>query len=237
MTKRDVEIINEVCRVEERWVFPETIVFAPARNTVRHLLASMTTLRDSGIRFDSALGLQSTGDAVLGVVDRTNISKEKLLTAQMLKEAGLPMPSEMIIGLPGWTVASVACDLHFAFDQELQLRVHVLQLLANSPMADDDWCRMHGLVFDDDGFVVQSNTFDEADLAHMRVLVRSHLIVDHFAVFNMLVPWLHPVTHEPYDLLPPSPPLRHSSGSSKSTPPGCRSSLSTGWTSGTRPRD
>lgn len=190
-TKRDAELIDAISVNKESSGHPYAVSFAPAKNTVRHLVRIMETLRASGIEFETSIGVQSFDPTTLDAVNRSNISTDRMWElSRELRERDLPLPFELIVGLPGQTADTLAADLQLMFDAEVSVRTHNLRVLPNAPIGDPDYQRKFDLKVDSDGYASSSSTFAPDERDEMTRLIRMAAIIDHFAVLRLVARWL-----------------------------------------------
>jgi hypothetical protein len=144
MFKRDVEIAQHVADLCTAQGHPKAFGVSYAKNTVKHLQQIIRILSDAGIMSQGVLSLQSMDTDTLAAIHRSNIKTERYdALADEMRHAELPLMVELMMGLPGQTVASVADDLQQCIDREVPARVNRTTLLVNSPMNDPEYLAEH----------------------------------------------------------------------------------------------
>jgi radical SAM superfamily enzyme YgiQ (UPF0313 family) len=138
--ERDLEIAEHFGRVRREFGFPTHITCSLTKNGSPRVPEMARIWRDSGIDHVSVLSIQTTDEDTLNILKRRNIktqSFEKQISA--LRKLGVPMTAELMIGLPGQTVASFKRDLQFLADKDIVVTAYLTRLLPNSEMADPDY--------------------------------------------------------------------------------------------------
>jgi hypothetical protein len=178
--QRDVEITEHIARMKDRYGFPQEVRTNFAKNTNKHLEKIIRILIDAGIATEAVLSLQTSDSVTLKAIRRSNIKTEKYdeLAATFRRER-LPMATELMMGLPGSTVASLDQDLQRCIDHEMPARVYRTELLVNSPMNAPEYRDEYDIAVEigDDHPVGQSgrkrpllvstSSYSEADLREM----------------------------------------------------------------------
>ncbi len=184
---RDVEIAAKVVECRERYGFPKQFYCCFAKNTTKYTSQICQMLWDAGIGFFPVIALQSMDDDVLAVVDRSNIKTAAYDDlAGHLRGLGATVFVELMMGLPGSSLATFANDLQGCIDREVYAVVYDTMVLPNSPMNAPEYREAHRLEIADvavgEGatrrLVAASATFTRADYDLMRR--RRHL----FRVFE-----------------------------------------------------
>jgi len=141
---RDVDIARKVVECHEQYGFPKSFSSCFAKNTIKYTAEICTLLWNAGITFHPVVALQTTDDAVLAAVDRSNIKTEAYDNlADHLRDLGATVGTELIMGLPGSSLATFANDLQGCIDRELFATVYETVVLPNSPMNDPAYRATH----------------------------------------------------------------------------------------------
>ncbi|HWJ64789.1 MAG TPA: radical SAM protein [Acidimicrobiales bacterium] len=181
---RDVEIARAIADTRRRSSHPEWVSFTPAKNTTKHLIPIMDEFRRAGVVPTMSISLQTIDEPTLDAIERRNISTQHFLElAADHRRHGHPLQSDLLLGMPEQTFDSYRRDLQFNLDHEILVRTWPVQLLPNAPMNDPAYRERHGIVADEHGVVLSTNSLDEADLARMYRLRRAHVT---FEVFGLL---------------------------------------------------
>jgi hypothetical protein len=144
-------------------------------------------LARSGVITSAGLSFQSLDPGVLEVIDRQNIKTERFDDlAKAFRRAGLPMYTDLILGLPGSSRTTFKNDLQEASDRELHARVFHTQLLMNSPMNAPEYRAEHGIVARPGTPVRSTRTYTEDDWFEMRRIRGAFLVADRFGALRQV---------------------------------------------------
>lgn len=136
---RDVELADWVIAAFRRHGYPRAFNYSAAKNNPDRSVQIGLKFAAAGLRPGHALGIQHTDPEVLAATDRRNISFAKQMkAAQELKQQGIIVVPQVIMGMPGDTyekwktcLATVmSCGMHDMF------LMYPYQLLPNAPAAD-----------------------------------------------------------------------------------------------------
>jgi radical SAM superfamily enzyme YgiQ (UPF0313 family) len=141
---RDVDIARKVVELKEKYGYPVVWESSYAKNTVKHLREIIEILTRGGVLSTGTLSLQSVDQPTLDAIKRSNIKVEKYddLAVEFAKQ-GLPLVVELMMGLPGSTLASFIGDLQQTIDREVKARANPTEVLMNSPMNAPDYKEHH----------------------------------------------------------------------------------------------
>lgn len=136
-TPRDVEIARWIADVRTRYGAPHTVIASFAKNTTDHIVEIVDCWRRAGIAADGLTAIQTVDEVTLRNVRRQNIgiAAHDELT-ERFRERRLPLLTDLLIGLPGATIASFKVDLQRCMDLEVTPRIAEVEVLPNSPMND-----------------------------------------------------------------------------------------------------
>jgi hypothetical protein len=197
--ERDVEIAQAVARLKNRYDSPKVFVTNYAKNTVKHLATIVSTMVDAGILAEGLLSLQTHDAETLATVKRSNIKLEKYdQLANEFRQAGLPLYIDLMLGLPGSTVASFSNDLQECIDREVTGKVFPTQMLVNSPMNEPAHRTEHRIEIAGDAvktaglrgvqpLVVASESFTRADYERMNELRLVYVLAENFGVLRQVM--------------------------------------------------
>jgi hypothetical protein len=184
---RDVEIAERVTAVRAETSFPAGFGANFAKNTVKHLGPIIRTLVEGGIVNRGLLALQTMDERTLATIERANIKVERYdAIAAEMRAAGLPFAVELMMGLPGATVASFTDDLQQCIDREVEGTVNPTTVLLNSPMNAPDYRAEHGIETameiapGNHALVVATATFTREDYHRMSAIRRAFLAAENF---------------------------------------------------------
>jgi hypothetical protein len=130
----------------------------------------------------------------LDAVERTNIKLDKYEElAQTFRDAGLPLLIELIMGLPGATVASFKDDLQGCIDRDVETRINVAEMLGNSPMNEPSYrerfqIKTKNPVLDagKSSLVVSTSTFTRDEYDEMDRLRNFYTLCEDFGVLRQI---------------------------------------------------
>lgn len=187
---RDLQIAQHIVDLRRSLGSPETVLVSFAKNQTHRAVDIVRTWIDGGVVTEGSIALQSSDEATLDAVHRRNIKVEQYdeLTAEF-RRLGLPLAVDLMLGLPGSTVASFRSDLQRCVDGELTARVYPTVVLPNSPMNEPAYREKHRIQTDHNDVVVSCSSFDDDDYRAMLRLRRLHRAGDHFGVFRYVARW------------------------------------------------
>ncbi|WP_438021201.1 radical SAM protein [Sorangium sp. So ce315] len=169
--ERDVEIARMVADARRRHGFPRQFLVNYAKNATARLAEIVRILRDADVAAEGVLSMQTTDEATLSIVRRSNIKTRKYdELIDVFRHLKLPVTTDLMMGLPGSTVDSFAGDLQRCIDRAVPARVYHAQVLANSPMADPVYREKYCIETDDNDNVVSTFSFTRDDLRAMKRL-------------------------------------------------------------------
>ncbi len=189
---RDVDITRHIAELRQRVGAPYAVVFNLAKNTAKYSKQIIEIMVAGDVHPIVASSAVQTHDPVtLRAVRRENISLEKYdEIAETFTEVGLPLATDLLVGLPGATVESFKDDLQQCFDREVTPRAMEVILLPNSPMNDPDYRAEHEIEVDHRNVVVGTSSYTRADydrMLRLRLLFRA---ADHFGVLRHVLRYL-----------------------------------------------
>lgn len=145
---RDVELTEALIRTKERHGRPVQFRAAFAKNSNDLIFELSRRLAGAGMLKATTLALQSMDDQVLTLIKRKNIKQTRLAELSARYEAaGIPTYAEIIVGLPGETLAGFVQGLDALLDlgQHDGVTVYLCMLLENTEMASEESRRLHGI--------------------------------------------------------------------------------------------
>lgn len=203
LLERDVEIAKRICDIKKRTEFPQRMILTFAKNIKARVVEIVKMMVDAGLLADGIVSLQSSDAATLHAIRRTNIKTseyEKLRRA--FAEKDLPLTAELMLALPGSTVASFKADLAYHFDLPIEVFVHRTVMLPNSPMADPRYQREHEIEIDERKRVVATATMSRTDVEIAETICRLFQGVHRFGILRYVVRWFQwEKGLEPLDLI------------------------------------
>jgi radical SAM superfamily enzyme YgiQ (UPF0313 family) len=199
--ERDVAIAEKVAEMKAKYGYPRVFGANYAKNTVKHLKKIIGIMVEADILSHGIVSLQSMDADTLDAVERSNIRLDKYEElASEFRRAKLPLFVDLMVGLPGQTPASFRSDLQECIDREVQVRIPITELLANSPMNDPEYrAKFHIETQAPVGdlvsapLVISTSTFTRQDYDNMRDLRRVFLLCEDFGAFRQIARY---VRHE-----------------------------------------
>ncbi|MBQ3006662.1 MAG: radical SAM protein [Clostridia bacterium] len=147
--KRDIGIIDYLIETKEKTGFPERLRINYSMQKPETVFEISRKLEKHGLSKEGAtLSFQSLSPEVLKNIGRKNMSMEKFSELlEMYTREGITTYSELIIGLPGETYDSFCKGIGtlLAAGQHRLITVYNCEVLPNSPMADPQYIKKHGI--------------------------------------------------------------------------------------------
>jgi radical SAM superfamily enzyme YgiQ (UPF0313 family) len=191
LLERDVEIARHICEVKKRTGFPRRMILTFAKNVKSHVVEMVRLMVDAGLLAQGIISLQTSDAATLRVIRRTNIKTteyEKL--RHEFAQSNLPLTVELMMALPGSTIAALKGDLSYHFDLPIEVFVHRTVMLPNSPMADHNYRREHRIEIDEQKRVIATATMGAADIETAEIICRVFQGVHRFGILRYILRWL-----------------------------------------------
>ena len=148
MNKRDEEIADYLVDLKKRTGYPEKFRTCFGKNTDDKIFKIGALFHQHGLEKGITLARQSNDPTVLKNIKRDNISMETYRNLQARFNAtGVPIYSEMIIGLPGETRETWKRGIDELLRAGLknQLFMYFAQILPNTDMADPEYRKQFGI--------------------------------------------------------------------------------------------
>ncbi|MCB1705578.1 MAG: radical SAM protein [Halioglobus sp.] len=188
---RDVDIARKAAALKNATGYPRGFGGNYAKNTVAHLRQIIDVLAEGKILTLGSLSLQSMDEVTLNTINRSNIKTEKYdALAVEMRRSALPLTIELMMGLPGSTLASFREDLQQCIDRELPARVNMTTLLVNSPMNEPSYVEAHQiktsvpLAPGNLATLASTASYTEADLSQMQALRSAYIFFENFGVLR-----------------------------------------------------
>lgn len=188
---RDLEIARILVDLRRRYGAPHTVLVSFAKNQTMRAVDIVRTWIEGGIVTEGSIALQTSDESTLRAIRRANIKVERYdeLT-EAFQRLGLPLAVDLMMGLPGSTLAGFRSDLQRCIDRELTARIYPTVVLPNSPMNESGYRTEHAIRVDDSGVVIGTSSFDDAGYDAMLRLRRVYRAADHFGVLRHVARWL-----------------------------------------------
>jgi radical SAM superfamily enzyme YgiQ (UPF0313 family) len=160
--ERDIEFAEKAVELNRACGSPATMGVFLAKNSPERVGRVVRILHSRKMLVDAVASLQSTDKVVLENIKRSNIKEsayENLIS--VYHDIGLLPSTDILVGMPGQNVQSLKNDLQFAFDRHVVVRTFLVQILPNSPMADEAYMEKYNIVMDEEGYVESADGFDK----------------------------------------------------------------------------
>ena len=182
---RDVEVAEGLADLRRRRGTPTGLGFTPPKNTTRHISRILDEVMAAGYLVSTAISLQTTDEATLAAVDRSNIATDTYLAlAADLRRRGHPLMGDLLLGLPGQTYDAYKADLQFFADHQIMARTWALKVLPNAPMNEPRYRERFRIRIDDRGVVSSTAQMPPRDLARAVGLRTVEIIANRLGVLR-----------------------------------------------------
>ena len=148
MLNRDQEIAQIIVDVKKKFGYPQKFRTCYGKNTDAKIFKIGNLFHEHGLEKGVTLARQSNNKETLKHINRSNIKLSTFDTLQTLySERGIPIYSEMILGLPGETKESWIQGLEDLMEvaPKNQTFIHLCQILPNTEMAAPDYRKQHAI--------------------------------------------------------------------------------------------
>lgn len=145
---RDESLIESLIQVHRQTGFPRDIHTQSAKNATERVYRIQKRLSEAGLSRGATLSFQTLDTQALRDIQRENISLASYRELQRrFKQEGVPTYTDLLIGVPGESLASFAAGLEAVIrgGQHEQVRFYEISLLPNAPMAQPEYRRQHQL--------------------------------------------------------------------------------------------
>ncbi len=189
--RRDVEIAEHLAALRAETGLPINVSVTLAKNTTKHFTAIMDVLLDAGIAVSTSLAVQTRDETILELVDRSNISTQRYLdVARRLRQRGLTLYGDLLIGLPGQTIDTYKADLQFMLEHEIIARSWPTLVLPNSPMNRPEYRARFGIELNEQRVMVASSSFTQSDWHHMLRLRFANTVFEQYGLLRHVARYL-----------------------------------------------
>jgi radical SAM superfamily enzyme YgiQ (UPF0313 family) len=168
---RDVAIAEKICETKSKYGYPRDVIVNYAKNATSRLADIIRLFKEAGLAAVGIISIQTHDPQTLSNVNRANIRTDRYEELiEIFRNQGLPVSSDLLIGLPGTTIASFKADLQFFIDRQVHTVAYPLMVLPNSPMGERSYMEKFGIKLDPNGYVLSTNSFSGLDLWHMKMM-------------------------------------------------------------------
>lgn len=188
---RDIEIAEHIATTKAKYGAPREVVVNYPKNATDKIADIVRIFAAAGICGQGIISIQTTDPTTLAVIRRDNIKTKKYdELGEIFRRENLPLSTDLMVGLPGATVASFKADLQYYFDDDVGVKAYRTQLLPNSPMADPDYLAEHRIRVDDSNYLVSTRSYSEADLSEMMAIWSAFDLADGYSVLRYVLRYL-----------------------------------------------
>ena len=189
--ERDVAIAAMIVAAKERTGYPRELYINYAKNVTTHVADIVKMLCQAGLTTQGLVALQTTDADTLQAVQRTNIKTDQYdALVSLFRAEGLPLATDLMLGLPGATVTSFKRDLQRCFDADIGVKVYPTQLLPNSPMADPAYRARYQIEVDATQTVIGTASYRPADLQVMKHIWRLYTVCESYGMLRYVLRYL-----------------------------------------------
>lgn len=170
---RDVEIARIIAESKKRTGYPKRLTVQYAKNTHQHLVEIIEIFLEAGLISTGIVSLQTRDPKTLEIVRRKNIkTREYDKLKSEFQKRGLPLATQLMIGLPGATISAFKDDLRAYFDEPIETQIFRTIMLVGSPMADPAYREAHRIRVREDGLVTETATMTSQEYDDATLLAR-----------------------------------------------------------------
>ncbi len=188
---RDIEISQFIVDTKQKYGYPQEIVVNYTKNSTWRLVEIIKIFTAGGIIGQGIISIQTTDEKTLEVINRKNIRTQRYdELAEAFTELNLPLSTDLMIGLPGMTLASFQADLQRYIDMDVSVKAYPTQLLPNSPMADPEYIQKYAIKADEHSFLTSTYSYTEADLNKMKALYEVYVMADGYGLLRYVMRYL-----------------------------------------------
>lgn len=185
MLERDVAVTEKIAELKREHGYPRSVGINYAKNQVKYLRDIIRIMADVEILTEGKVSLQSMDETTLKVIDRSNIKLSKYNElASEFRRAKLPLAVEIMIGLPGATVAAFRNDLQECTNRDVRVMLNTTTLLPNSPMNDPQYREEHGIVALPGEMLTQTASYTREEWEHMNELKMAYYLLDSYGLMR-----------------------------------------------------
>ncbi|MFK7977162.1 MAG: radical SAM protein [Halioglobus sp.] len=185
MLERDVAVTEKIAALKREHGYPRSVGINYAKNQVKYLRDIIRIMADVEILTEGKVSLQSMDETTLQVIDRSNIKLSKYNElASEFRRAKLPLAVEIMIGLPGATVAAFRNDLQECTNRDVRVMLNTTTLLPNSPMNAPEYREEHGIVALPGEVLTETASYTREEWEHMNELKMAYYLLDSYGLMR-----------------------------------------------------
>jgi hypothetical protein len=193
--ERDVEIAERISALKAEYGYPQFVGNNYAKNTVKHLSKIIEIFTDAGIVAEGKMSMQTFDEGTLTTIRRKNIKIERYNDLSVeFRRNDLPMSVDIMMGLPGSSMATFKNDLQACIDRDLRAVVHSTVLLPNSPMNEPAYREENGITARPGEEVRETATFTTEEWDEMFRLRMAFWLFENFGVLRQVATYVRSET-------------------------------------------
>jgi radical SAM superfamily enzyme YgiQ (UPF0313 family) len=147
MFSRDPEIARIYADAKKKYGYPEKFRVCYGKNAEESVFETASILAEAGLSKSVTLSPQTRNQKALEIIGRKNIRNDYFDKMQERYEnAGIPVYSELILGLPGETYESFKDGLLQTMKSGNQLFVYLCECLPGTKLADPEFMKENGII-------------------------------------------------------------------------------------------
>jgi putative methyltransferase len=137
--KRDVEVAKHIVETKKEYGYPKGIIYQSAKNQTEQVVDVADVLYNGNMTSGHMISVQSTDDVVLNNIMRSNLPTDKQkIIASKLRERGVPVKSQIIVGLPGDDLIKLKRSVADLYEMGVSREIEnfIFGLFPNAPAAE-----------------------------------------------------------------------------------------------------
>jgi len=146
--KRDIDLTAEMVKTKQHYGYPQKFRASYAKKSDLKVFEIAKLLNSAGMSKGVTLSMQSMDPHTLDIIKRKNIAIDDFRPlVEKYREHGIPTYTELIIGLPGETLASYKAGIETLLQggQHDNLVIYTCMVLRNSEMANPTHIAAQGI--------------------------------------------------------------------------------------------
>ncbi len=218
--ERDNEIVDYLVSTKEKTGYPERLRINYSKSNTQRVFEINKKLEQHNLSREGAtISFQSLNPETLKNIGRQNMgldSFKELLS--LYRKSGITTYSELITGLPGETYESFCSGIGklLAAGQHRLITTYICELLPNSPMADPEYMKKHGIITvetpllvahtnDEDNvtekstYVIGTNTMSPEEWIKANIFTCFEESYHHFGILKFIAIYLFTELKIPYE--------------------------------------
>lgn len=187
----DIEISQFIVDTKAKYGYPQEIVVNYTKNSTWRLVEIIKIFTAGGIIGQGIISIQTTDEQTLDVINRKNIRTQRYdELAQAFTDLNLPLSTDLMIGLPGMTVASFTADLQRYIDMDVSVKAYPTQLLPNSPMAEPGYMAKYEIKTDEHSFLTSTYSYTPQDMKRMNAIYQIYVMADGYSLLRYIMRYM-----------------------------------------------